>query len=99
MLAVYSRALILNVMCGSEAWNWQKRDESKLKAVKIRSLRRMSGKTMYDSENVKIRKKRKTDVSLMIKIKIRSLRYFRHVVQMHQENSVRRIHYEEYANG
>jgi len=98
-LAVHNGVLIPTLMYGSEAWNWQRKDESRLNAVEMRSLRRMCGKTMYDRvRNVEIRKECKADVSVMSKIKKGTLRWFGHVERMNEERSVRRI-YDANVNG
>ena len=92
-LAVHNRVLIPTLTYDSEAWNWQRKDESRLNAVEMRSLKRMCGKTMYDRiKNVDIRKECKADVSVMNRIKKGTLRWFGHVERMNEERSVKRIY-------
>jgi len=65
-------------MYGREAWNWQRKGESRLNAVEMRS-RRMCMK------NVEVRKEYTTDASVMSKIKKGTLRWLGHVERMNKK--------------
>jgi hypothetical protein len=92
-LAVHNGVLVPTLMYGSEAWSWKNKDESRLNAVEMRSLRRMCGKTMYDRcTNAEIRAECKAEVSIIDKIKKGLLRWFGHVERMNGERTTKRIY-------
>ena len=86
-------------MYGSESWVWQKRHESRINAVEMRSLRRMAGVTLNDRiRNVEIRKRCSVKEGVVTKIERGMLRWFGHVERMDERRVTKEV-YKVKMNG
>lgn len=84
-LAVHNGVLVPTLMYGSESWVWQKRNESRINAVEMRSLRSMCGLTLKDRvRNSMIRKHCGLKEDVVTKIDKGRLRWFGHMERMNE---------------
>jgi exonuclease III len=91
-LAVHSGVLAPTLMYGSESWVWQKKHESKINAVEMRSLRSMCGVRLIDRvRNVEIRRRCGLKDDVVTRIERGMLRWFGHVERMSDERMTKKI--------
>ena len=92
-LAVHNGVLVPTLMYGSESWVWQKKHESKINAVEMRSLRSMCGVTLNDRlRNDLIRERCGLNEDVVTKINKGLLRWFGHVERMDENRLTARIY-------
>ena len=95
-VAVHNGVLVPTIMYGSESWIMQKKDESKLNAVEMRSLRNICRKSLRDRiKNEDIRRECDVEESVIVKIKKGMLRWFGHVERMNDERLTKMVYVEE----
>lgn len=98
-LAVHDGVLAPTLMYGSECWVWQKRNESRINAVEMRSLRSMCGLTLNDRiRNSVIREKCGLKEDIVTRIEKGMLRWFGHVERMSDSRMTYEI-YKASVNG
>ena len=86
-------------MYGSECWVWQKKHESRLNAVEMRSLRRIAGVKLMDRmRNSVMREHCGMIEDVVTKIEKGTLRWFGHVERMDEGSLAKQI-YEARVNG
>ncbi|CAG9109123.1 unnamed protein product [Plutella xylostella] len=92
-LAVHNAMLVPTLMYGSESWVWQKKHESRLNAVEMRSLRSMLGVTLNDRlRNSFIREKCGLKEDVVTRVEKGMLRWFGHVERMNDERVTKEIY-------
>ena len=92
-LAIHNGVLVPTLMYGSESWVWQKRHESRVNAVEMRSLRSMSGIKLTDRvRNSVIREKCGLKESIVTRVEKGMLRWFGHVERMDEARICKQIY-------
>lgn len=92
-LAVHDAVLAPTLMYGSESWVWKKRQESRINAVEMRSLRSMIGVKLRDRvRNVEVRERCGVKVDIVTRIEKGMLRWFGHVERMGSERLTKQIY-------
>lgn len=91
-MAVHRGVLVPTLMYGSECWVWQKKHESMINAVEMRSLRSMSGISIMDKvRNSVIRESCGLKEDVVTKIEKGMLRWFGHVERMDEKRLTKQI--------
>ncbi|CAG4947225.1 unnamed protein product [Parnassius apollo] len=93
-MVIHNTVLVPTLMYGSESWVWQKKHESRINAVEMRSLRSMLVLNRNDRvRNCVIRDKcGMQDDVMTYRIKKGMLRWFGHVERMNEERVTKQIY-------
>ncbi|KAG7312683.1 hypothetical protein JYU34_001045 [Plutella xylostella] len=95
-LAVHGGVLVPTLMYGSESWVWQKKNESRVNAVEMRSLRSMCGLKLNDRiRNSIIRERVGVKEDVVTKIEKGMLRWFGHIERMDERRLTKEIYCAE----
>ncbi|CAG9134602.1 unnamed protein product [Plutella xylostella] len=95
-LAVHGGVLVPTLMYGSESWVWQKKNESRVNAVEMRSLRSMCGLKLNDRiRNSVIRDRVGVKEDVVTKIEKGMLRWFGHIERMDERRLTKEIYCAE----
>lgn len=97
-LAIHEGVLIPTLTYGSECWVWQKKNESRLNAVEMRSLRNMCGLRLVDRvRNSVIREKCGLKEDVVMKVRKGMLRWFGHIERMSESRVTKGIYKSKLA--
>ena len=92
-MAIHNAILIPTLLYGSESWVCQKKHESMINAVEMRSLRRICRVTLADRiRNEIIRARVGLQVSVVERMKKGMLRWFGHLNRMSEERLTNQIY-------
>ena len=92
-LAVHNALLIPTLLYGSETWVLKKKNERKMNAVEMRSLRRICGVSLADRiRNEEIHKMTGTSGNFTVRTKKNVLNWLRHVERMNDERIAKKIY-------
>ena len=90
-ISIFNSVYCPTLIYGSETWNLDNKDKSRLQAAEMKFLRRSVGKTRRDKiRNTRIRDEVKTD-SLISKIEKNQLRWFGHINRMENNRIPKQI--------
>ena len=90
-LAVHNAVLVPTLLYGSETWILQKKNERKMNAVEMRSLRRICEVSLADRiRNEKIHRIAGTSEDVTVKMKKNVPSWFGHVERMSDERMAKR---------
>ena len=83
LLAVHNAVLVPTLLYGSETWILQKKNERKMNAVEMRSVRRICGVSLADRiHNEEVHRMAGTSEDVTVRMKKNTLSWFGHVERM-----------------
>lgn len=92
-MAIHNGVLVPTLMYGSESWVWQKKNESRINAVEMRSLRKICGVKLSDRvSNEVIRKRCGLKDDIVTRIEKGMLRWFGHLERMNERRITKEIY-------
>ncbi|GBP30976.1 hypothetical protein EVAR_81874_1 [Eumeta japonica] len=100
LLAVHNGILIPTIMYGSESWVWQKKNESRINAVEMRSLRYMYGMFLKDTcRNSDVRERCGLKKDVVTTIEKGMLRWFGYLKRMNESSLTKQIYRSDLCDG
>ena len=92
-LAVHNAVLVPILLYGSETWVLQKKNERKMNAVEMRSLRRICGVSLADRiRNEEVHRMAGTNEDVTVRMQKNVLSWFGHFERMSHERMVKKIY-------